>query len=172
MEQIRLTIRPNPDDPSDDLRCAAMLRQDLRMHSPVEVDLEDPRHRTRRDEHRVAYFEFDTNYLSEVQRIIKDYGYSERVALTVLRAMPGEQCLNCGQVSVPSLPLVCPKCGFRDIDACPYCRRENARHSYLDAGSNIFKCPACFKRVRMQLNDINEDGTLRQPIVLLEKAIP
>src|SRR5687767_6276313 len=54
--RIRLTVRHNADDPTDDLKQTAKLRRDLWAHSPVEVDPDNPAYQTRRDSDRNAYF--------------------------------------------------------------------------------------------------------------------
>ena len=71
MQLIRVTISHNPDDPADDLRYSARVRQDLWAHSPVEIDM--TAHATHRDGERNAYFEFNTNYVDEVHRVINEY---------------------------------------------------------------------------------------------------
>src|SRR5437870_4020576 len=75
MQRVRVTVRHNPDDPTDDLRRAARVRQDLWAHSPVEVNPGSPRHATHRDGDRNAYFEFATDHLPEVERVLREYGH-------------------------------------------------------------------------------------------------
>jgi hypothetical protein len=57
MVRIRITALPKPD-PSEELRRLAMLRRDLYVRSPVEIDPDNPAHRTQRDEQHRAYFDF------------------------------------------------------------------------------------------------------------------
>ena len=67
MVRIRITALPKPD-PSEELRRLAMLRRDLYVRSPVEIDPDNPAHRTQRDEQHRAYFDFSTDFVGEVRR--------------------------------------------------------------------------------------------------------
>ena len=109
MQHVRLIVRHNPEDPADDLRWAARVRRDLWAHSPVEVDPDSPIHGTHRDTSRNAYFEFATARLSEVTRVLQEYGYDDRVTLEVGADTAGTQCVSCGNIS-PELFTVCPTC--------------------------------------------------------------
>jgi len=170
MQRVRVTIRHNPDDPADDLRVAVRVRQDLWAHSPVEIDMQA--HGTHRDSDRNAYFEFNTNYLNEVHRVIEQYQHGSRVSVTVVNAQSGPECLNCGNIAGPVQPTVCTNCNFRDISPCPHCNHEISRQAYLPLGGDLFKCPSCGRRVRLQLNDplFDSTGHYRQPVVIVEAA--
>ncbi len=166
IQRVKLTIRHNPEDPSDDLRYAARVRRDLWAHSPVEIDPDSKVHGTHRDANRNAYFEFRTEYINEVKRLISDYGHSDRVTIEA-RDEPGEPCQNCGNIAGPVLPTVCPTCHHRDIAPCPNCGEEVPRQEYLLIAGDLFQCPRCCHRIRLQINpDIwRSDGTLNEPVV-------
>jgi hypothetical protein len=168
MQLVRVTIRHNPEVPTDDLRWAARVRRDLWAHSPVEIDPDSPKHSTHRDANRNAYFEFATDQLSEVQRVLREFGYAERASLEIIQEGNGTECINCGNIS-PDLVTVCPNCQFRDIDKCPYCMHEVARLSYIPIGGDVFKCPICHRRVRFQFNDplFGASGRYNQPLILV-----
>jgi hypothetical protein len=172
MKKIRITVRHNPDDPADDLRIASQIRRDLWAHSPVEVDPDSPKHRTHRNADRSAYFEFATNYPDEVQRIIGEFADTQRVSMSVVKEEDGPECTNCGHVAGPILPSVCPSCGFRDISPCPHCKQEVARQAYLPVSGDLFKCPMCQHRVRLQVHDplLDSNGDYNQPLVVVEGA--
>ncbi len=85
MQRVRITVRHNEADPADDLRCAGRLRRDLWAHSPVEVNPGSPRHETHRDDDHNAYFEFATDMLPEVRRVIAEFGYADRVVINVVQ---------------------------------------------------------------------------------------
>lgn len=175
MPRIRLTIRHNPNDPAEDLRYAARLRVDLWAHSPVEIDPDNRAHRTHRDASRNAYFEFATEMPSEVERVVLEYGHSARVSVSVTEEEAGEECLKCGSIARPVLPTVCPTCLHRDIDPCPHpqCRAEVPRQEYQNISGDLFQCPRCGGRVRLQINpDLwNADRTLNEPFVVVENAV-
>ena len=118
MQCVRVTVKHNSVDPADDLRWAARLRRDLWAHSPVEIDPDSPRHGTHRDEQKNAFFEFATDRLPEVRRVLQEYGYTARVEATVVQDEKGTECVNCGNIT-PRLVTVCPSCQFRDIPALP-----------------------------------------------------
>lgn len=166
MQRVRITIQHNPDNPTEDLRRAAQVRRDLWAHSAVEIDPDSPKHQTHRDGEQNAYFEFVTDRGCEVERVLRDFGHREVVRLEVVQEGSGTECVNCGNIS-PEPVTVCPHCGFRDIDPCPYCRQEIARLAYISVGGDVFKCPACHHRVRFQFNDplVAANGRYNQPLV-------
>jgi hypothetical protein len=172
MPRIRLTIAHNPDDPSDDLRYAARVRADLWAHSPVEIDPDSRVQGTHRDADRNAYFEFATDMLDEVDRVLAEYGHNDRVARIVVENEPGEACQNCGNIAGPVLPTICPTCHHRDIDPCPNCGEEVPRQEYERISGDLFRCPRCQRRVRLRINPNvwRSDGTLNQPVVFTEDA--
>jgi hypothetical protein len=172
VKKLRVTIRHNPDDSADDLRVAARVRRDLWAHSPVEVDPDSPSHGTHRDADRNAYFEFATNCPDEVQRVIDAFGYATRASVSIVTEGSGPECANCGNVAGPVLPTVCPTCKFRDISACPHCRQEIPRQSYLPVSGDLFKCPECHRRVRLRMIDplFDSKGHYNQPLVVVDLA--
>jgi hypothetical protein len=172
MKKVRITIAHNAADPADDLRVAAMVRRDLWAHSPVEVDPDSPIHGTHRDKDRNAYFEFATNYPDEVNRVLREYGYTDRAKMHIAEGEVGPECADCGNIAGPVLPTVCPTCGFRDISRCPYCNQEVARQSYLPVAGDLFKCPQCGHRVRLHIHDplFNAEGYYNQPLIVVTKA--
>jgi hypothetical protein len=171
MLRVRVTIKHNPADPADDLRSAALIRRDLWAHSPVEIDPDSPRHGTHRDEHKNAFFEFATERLEEVERVLKEFGYTNRAEATVVKEDGGMECVNCGNIT-PKLTTVCPNCEFRDIAACPHCNHEIPRTEYTPISGDLFKCPMCHKKVRLNFQDplFDGDGYYRQPLVLVTPA--
>jgi predicted RNA-binding Zn-ribbon protein involved in translation (DUF1610 family) len=170
MQRVRLTIRHNDQDPADDLRYAARVKRDLWAHSPVEVDPGSEVHGTHRDANRNAYFEFATNYVEEVKRVLQDRKYEDRVDLKVVETVGDFECINCGNYSDPV--TVCPNCGFRDISACPYCNQEIARLAYLPISGDLFRCPVCQHRARLGFHDpmFDSQGYYVQPLVIVERA--
>ena len=171
MQHVRVIVRHNPADPVDDLRWAARIRRDLWAHSPVVVDPDSPVHGTHRDTSRNAYFELVTDRLSEVHRVLNEYGYSDRVTLEVGVDAAGTQCVDCGNIST-ELFTVCPTCKTRDIDPCPYCNQEIPRLAYISVAGELFKCPACHHRVRLRFNEPMFDGKghYNQPLVCVSPA--
>jgi hypothetical protein len=172
MRKVRITIKHNVADSADDLRVAARVRRDLWAHSPVEVDPDSPMHGTHRDAERNAYFEFATSYADEVQRVIQEFGYESRASVSTVTEDSGPECARCGNIAGPILPSVCPTCHFRDISACPYCRQEVARQSYLPVSGDLFRCPMCHRHVRLRFSDpmFDSNGHYNQPLVVVERA--
>ncbi len=171
MHRVRIVIQHNPDDPADDLRWAARLRRDLWAHSSVEIDPDSAKHATHRNGEGNAYFEFATNHLPEVRRIVEDYGYKDRASVEVIQEGQGTECVNCGYIS-PELATVCPNCHFRDIGPCPYCNNEVARLNYISIAGDLFQCPICHHRVRFQFHDplFDASGHYNQPLVRVNPA--
>jgi len=171
MQRVRVIVEHNPQDPADDLRWAARARRDLRARSPVEIDPDSPAHGTHRDNDRNAYFEFATDRLQEVERVLHEHGYDGRVRVAVVQDAPGTECLNCGNIT-PELVTVCPTCEFRDIDRCPYCNNEIARLAYTPVSGDLFTCPMCHHRVRLQFSDplFDANGHYNQPLVRVSPA--
>jgi hypothetical protein len=171
MQRVRVIVRHNPQDPTDDLRCAARVRSDLWAHSPLEIDPDSPRHGTHRDADHNAYFEFATDRLTEVHRVLEKFGHADRAKVEVVQEGGGTECVNCGNISA-ELVAVCPNCNFRDIDPCPYCNTEVARLAYTPMGGDVFRCPMCRRRVRFQFNDplFDASGHYNQPLVRLSPA--
>ena len=173
MQRVRVTVKHNPVDPADDLRCAARVRRDLWAHSPVEIDPDSPRHGTHRDEQKNAFFEFATDRLQEVHRVLEEYGYTKRAQAIVVQDEKGSECVKCGNIT-PTLVTVCPICDFRDIAPCPHCNQEIPRLEYTPVIGDLFKCPMCHKRVRLRFQDPPSDGNgyYKQPLILVVPAEP
>jgi hypothetical protein len=169
--RMRVTFKTNGDR-ANELQTAANLRRDLWAHSPVEVDPDHPLYGTHRNESGRAYFEFATELPDEVRRVIEDYHYSDRVELTESPVLPGEECVNCGNVASPVRPAVCPNCGFQDISPCPICRQPVPRQSYTPISGDLFRCPHCKNRVRLRFNSplVLPDGDYNQPLVVVAEA--
>jgi hypothetical protein len=169
MRHLRLTVRHNPLDPAEDLKQVARLRRDLWAHSPVEIDSDNPFFRTQRDGDRNAFFEFATDYSGEVERVLRDYGYQNRVTVSDLGEV-GLVCANCGFLA--GYVTECPNCHHRDIDPCPHCGHKVARERYQAVSGDLFVCPNCRGRVRMQINPdlCKSDGTFNEPMVLVQGA--
>ncbi len=172
MTKVRITIKHNPIDAADDLRIAARVRRDLWARSRVEIVPDSPTHGTHRDADRNAYFEFATDYPDEVQRVIKEFGHAARASVATVTDSSGPECASCGNIAGPILPTVCPTCDFRDISPCPCCRQEVPRQSYLPVSGDLFKCPECDHRVRLQMSDplFDSKGHYNQPLVVVERA--
>jgi hypothetical protein len=171
MQRVRVTVRHNAADPADDLRVAARVRRDLWAHSPVEIDPDSPRHGTHRDEKKNAFFEFATDRMAEVKRVLEEYGHSGRAVVEVVKEDQGMECVNCGNIT-PKLTTECPNCKFRDIEPCPHCNHEIPRVEYMPVSGDLFKCPMCHKKVRLKFQDPLFDGKghYRQPLVLVTPA--
>jgi hypothetical protein len=171
MHRIRITALPNSGR-SDELRRLATLRRELYAHSPVEIDPDNPAHETRHDEQRRPYFEFSTDYLDEVQRVLRDFGHIDHVAMDEVPGPAGDPCLNCGHVAGPLTPSECPSCGFRDISPCPHCHQEVCRQEYEPVAGELFRCSHCLTLVCLRFNDplIRANGGYNQPVVVVEVA--
>lgn len=171
MRRVRVTIKHNPDDPADDLRCAARVRRSLWAHSAVEIDPDSPNHATRRDDEKNAYFEFATDRFPEVVRVLQEQGFMKRAEATIVKEEYGTECVRCGQIT-PKLTTVCPNCGFRDVEPCPHCNHEVPRTEYTPILGNLFTCPVCGKKVRLNFQDplFDVEGTYQQPLVLVTSA--
>jgi DNA-directed RNA polymerase subunit RPC12/RpoP len=169
--RMRATVSATGDRVAE-LRTAADLRRDLWAHSPVEIDPDHPLHGTHRDESRRAYFEFATEFPDEVRRVVHQYHYTNKVEVTETPTLPGEECVNCGNVAGPVRPTVCPNCDFRDISPCPVCGQEISRQQYTRISGDLFRCPRCNSRVRLRFNSpmFLPDGTYNQPLVVIEEA--
>jgi hypothetical protein len=168
LRRIRLTVPSKPKDPADDLRQIAKLRRDLWAHSPVEVDSDNPAYQTRRDAAGNAYFEFATEFSSEVRRVLNQFGYADCVTMQELGEV-GLVCTRCGFLS--GFVTVCPNCKQRDIEPCPHCRQEIFRDRYELVGGDLFICPNCRQRVRLQFNDLDNDvRSVNAPVVLVKDA--
>ena len=171
MLRVRVTVKHNPTDPADDLRWAARVRRDLWSHSPVEIDPDSPRHGTHRDEQKNAFFEFATDRLQEVQRVLKEYGHESRAEAKVIQEGGGMECVDCGNIT-PTLKTQCPNCSFRDIEPCPHCNNEIPRVEYTPIAGNLFQCPTCHRKVRLKFQDplFDGEGRYQQPLVLVTSA--
>lgn len=168
LRRIRLTVRHNPDDPSDDFKQIAKLRHDLWAHSPVEVDPDSPANQTRRDPNRNASFEFATEFPDEVRRVLRQYGFEDRVTMEDLGEV-GLVCTRCGYLS--GFVTECPNCKQRDIGPCPHCHQEIARERYEPVAGDLFVCPNCRRRVRLEFNELNgSDRPVSEPVVLVKDA--
>jgi hypothetical protein len=82
----------------------------------------------------------------------------------------GLVCVRCGFPG--GYVTECPNCGLRDIDPCPNCRHPVARQRYIPVGGDLFRCPDCGRRVRLQLNPdlCRADGSFNEPVVLVQDA--
>lgn len=171
MRKYRI-IATGDNDPKGDLGRLALIRRDMYVHSPVEVDPDSPAHSSKRDDRRRAYFEFATDFSDEVQRVLRDYGHERYVEVEELPEAGGEPCLNCGYIPNGTLPTICPNCGFRDISACPHCRVEVPRQDYEQVAGDLFRCPSCHTHVRLRFNDplVTQAGSYNQPVVVVEEA--
>jgi hypothetical protein len=172
MQLIRITIPHNPSDPADDLRRAAQIRRDLWAHSPVEIDPNSEAHGTHRDQKsKDAYFEFATDLLPEVRRVLREFGHNKYARVKVVADGNWAECLNCGKILLEPV-AVCPNCEFRDIEPCPYCDESIPRLEYLSIKGDVFKCPNCHHRVRFRFNDplFDVGGHVNEPVVLVSRA--
>lgn len=171
MQRIRITASEN-GDPSTGPNRLTILRRDLYMHSPVEIDPDNPAHQTHRDERNRAYFEFSTDFVNEVTRVLRDFGHEGHVVAESVAGPAGEPCHKCGYVAHAPKPSVCPNCKFRDIGPCPHCHQEISREAYKPVSGDLFRCPTCEAIVRLSFNDplLRSDGSYSQPVVLVEEA--
>lgn len=168
MRHIRITVRHDPRDPADDLKQVARVRRDLWAHSPVEVDSDNPSCETSRDAARNAYFEFATEFPDEVRRVLHDYGHMGRATMQDLGEV-GLVCARCGFLA--GYVADCPKCGLRDIDPCPHCGHRVARQCYQPGNGDLFVCPNCRGRVRLEFNpDLGTNGSFSEPVVVVQAA--
>jgi len=124
----------------------------------------------KRDDQRNVYFELVTEYPEGVQEVLKKGGHEKRASLEVLRDDVGLVCANC---SYPSGFITrCERCGYRDIDPCPICKKEVPREHYEPISGNLFRCPACNGSVRLDFNPvlIRTGGRLNEPAVEVRAA--
>jgi len=150
----------------------ADLRRDLRAHRLIDVDAAEPLRGTHRDLEGRAYFEFATGLPEDARRLIDESAHGAKVTLAESPALPGPECLDCGNVAGPMRPTVCPNCGFREISPCPHCGAEVPRDAYRRIGGATFRCPTCRKTVDLRFNSemFLPDGNYNQPLVLVEEA--
>ncbi|MBL8795365.1 MAG: hypothetical protein JNM56_15785 [Planctomycetia bacterium] len=169
--RMRATVRTTGDRAAE-LRTAADFRRDLWAHSPVEVDPDHPLHGTHRSEDGRAYFEFVTAFPEQARRVMDDFNYGNAIELSEAPALPGEECLNCGNVAGPIRPAVCPNCGFQDVSPCPICRQAVPRQAYIGLAGERYRCPHCQSRVRLRFNSpmFVANGDYNQPLVIVEEA--
>ncbi len=169
--RIRITVKPTGGR-REDLVVAADLRRVLWEHAPIETDREHPLHGTHRDETGRAYVEFVTPSTEDVVGVLDKYGYAGRVEVKENPAPPGPACQNCGNVTGPNLPPLCPNCGFRDISPCPVCHHEVPREHYTPVRGDLFRCPDCRNPVRFRFNEpmFISEGTFNQPLIVTEEV--
>lgn len=169
--RIRVTVKDRGDR-TDDLRVAARVRGALWAHSPLEVDPDNPLHGTHRDSSGRAYFEFLTNLRAPVDQVLQQQKFADLVDVSEVNERLGEACQNCGNIAGPTLPPVCPNCGFRDVSECPVCHHEISRQDYMLLSGTLFRCPNCHNRVRLRFNEpmFLSDGTYNQPLVVVQEA--
>jgi hypothetical protein len=172
MQRIRITSVCN-GDPSEELRRLATVRRDLYAHSAVEIDPDNPAYQTRRDDQSRAYFEFSTEFIFEVERVLRDYGHQDKVTVEMVAGPVGDPCLRCGYIAGDQTPSVCPNCGLREISPCPKCGKEVSRQAYVPVAGDLFRCPHCGTRVRLHYNEPQflSDGSYHEPVIVVEQAI-
>jgi hypothetical protein len=168
MTRIRITI-PKSGDPAAELQYATQLQQMLLKQAPVWLDPDYPLRGIHRDLESRAYLEFATDQLDEVQRILREHSYENRVAVTESHEPLGQECINCGNIAGPFLPTVCPSCHLRDISPCPSCGQEVSRDQYVREGGDWFRCPNCRHRVRLRFNEpvFRSDERWNEPLVIV-----
>jgi hypothetical protein len=169
--RIRISIKDRRNR-ADDLRVAAEVRRALWAHSPLEVDPDKPLHGTHRNEAGRAYFEFSTKDRALVDKVLQQQNLAGLVDVAEVNEPLGEACQNCGNIAGPTLPPVCPNCGFRDVSECPVCHHEIPRQDYIRLSATLFRCPNCRNRVRLRFNEpmFLSDGTYNQPLVVVQEA--
>jgi hypothetical protein len=177
MPRFRITIT-DAADRAEQLRRAARVRHDLIEQAKVRVDSTYPLIGIHRDEQERAYLEMATDDLDQVREVLRQFGHDPYVQMTEPREPLGEACANCGNIAGPVLPAICPNCGFHDIARCPICGELNPRSNYEKLSGNLFRCPVARDgvrhRVRFAYNEpvFEADGTYRQPLVLVQEAVP
>jgi DNA-directed RNA polymerase subunit RPC12/RpoP len=171
MSRLRLVITPSGDLESD-LRYLAKVRWDLWSRSIIGADDDENGGGARRDPAGNLFFECYADS-AQARSTLDTLQYSERVAVEDVPEQ-GEPCPNCGFVSGPVAPTVCPQCGFREIEPCPWCGEEVSRERYEDYADDLFRCPKCQNRVRLRFNEGlgMQAGSLTQPLVIVERAQP
>jgi hypothetical protein len=175
MPRTRITIT-GVDDRREQLRVASRLREELIDTLDVHLDSRYPLNGIHRDEGKRPYFEFAVDDVGLVEGFVRDRGPDHRAEISVPVEPLGEPCASCGNIAGPTLPTVCPNCGFRDIDRCPICDEEVPRWDYRKVSGSLFVCPhpihGRFHRVRLAFNEpmIDDDGSYRQPLVIVSPA--
>jgi len=172
MQRLRITALGTNGD--DELRRLALIRRDLYAHSPIEIDPDNPAYRSQRNGDGRAFFEFSTDYLDAVERVLIERNHHAFIKLEPASGPAGEPCLRCGHIEGGPVPAVCLKCGFEDIAPCPHCHTPVPRAKYekVKVAGDLFKCPACNARVRLSFNDplLKADGQYNEPVVVVELA--
>ncbi len=154
---IRLTVRHKPNDSEDDLKVVGSLRRDLQVHSPAEIDYQNPFSETQRDGRGNVYFEFATEYPEDVRKMLSEYEYADRVAMEDLGEV-SLVCLKCGYFA--GFVTICPNCGQREIAPCSHCGREVPRERYRPKTRDLSTCPECGQAVYLRLNEETKQATL------------
>jgi hypothetical protein len=169
--RMRATVKPKCDRLGE-LRTAESLRQELGARPGIEMDLEHPLQGIHRDEEGRAYFEFATRFPADFRQIVEQRDHAGEFELTEAPPLPGEECVNCGNVAGPVLPSVCPNCHFRDISPCPICGNEVSRILYIRMSGDLYRCPKCKNTMRLRFNSpmFLPDGSYNQPLVLVEEV--
>ena len=172
MPRIRTTII-NVDDRREQLRVALRVREQLIKDLHLRADPVSPLSGTHRDEQSRPYLEFAADDIGRVRDFLREQGFESQTRVEPSTTPIGDPCQNCGNIAGPTLPTVCPNCGFRDIDPCPICGQEIPRANYRLAGNSLFVCPhpinGRYHRVRLAFNEplIDLDGSFRQPLVVV-----
>ena len=176
--RMRVTVSSSADRRVD-LKVASAAKAKLFVQAPIWEDPEYPLQGIHRDYERRCYFEFATDHPQQLRQLVAGLPSAARITVSENPPPPGEGCENCGNVSGPVLPSVCPNCDFRDIAPCPNprCpRSEVPRREYIrlgaNLGANVFRCPACNSRVCFRYNEpmFRSDGTFNPPLILVDAA--
>ncbi|QEH35780.1 hypothetical protein OJF2_43370 [Aquisphaera giovannonii] len=174
MPRTRVTIT-NVADRREQLRVASRIRTQAVEALRPRLDPENPLNGVHRNRDGQPYFEFNADDFDAVRRFLADHDAGHGIVVTEATERLGEACVNCGNVAGPTLPTVCPNCGFRDIDPCPICGNEVSRRDYRRSGP-IFTCPTAinghYHHVRLTFNEplFERDGSFRQPLVIVSPA--
>jgi hypothetical protein len=166
MAWVRVTLATNAE-PSEALLRIGRLRSTL-WRGGFRID---PALGAHRSEAGRLYFELETDDPDHLTVVVRK-AESDAVVSVLSHEPESDECINCGNRTGGMQPAVCPACAFHEISDCPHCGHANARASYRRAEGDLFQCPHCNRRVRLQFADplFNEDGTYRQPVVTVIRA--
>jgi predicted RNA-binding Zn-ribbon protein involved in translation (DUF1610 family) len=164
----RYQITSGSGDPLEATRNLKRLRRELYSGSALCGDLESPAFEIRRGDNGIPLFEAVV-YREPFQQVIEHARY-DSFNYQPATGPVGEPCLRCGYIAGGPTLAVCPSCGFREVSACPYCRRDVPRWRYVPTAGDAFRCPECGKEVFLRFNDslTDADGEYNEPVVLVE----
>jgi predicted RNA-binding Zn-ribbon protein involved in translation (DUF1610 family) len=125
-----------------------------------------------RDEQKRPYCSITVANVTPVWTVLEKPEYKRQAVLLDDDSSTGSEfeCANCGNIAGDVLPSICPNCGFKDITLCPSCAVEVPRQKYRRISGDLFHCPKCFTKVRLNFNApmFLPDGSFHQPLEIVD----